>query len=137
MKATSPVRLQDDLMRAAMLVGEQEHRSAAEQIEYWATLGRKIAGFVSPMELLEVASGLAQVTVERAYGQPVDPDAVFASVEAKRQSGELARAVTSSPISYQASTTHPGYLDQIDENGHRTVGKFHSGIFIPITDNNE
>ncbi|MCK5666750.1 MAG: hypothetical protein KAI17_24840, partial [Thiotrichaceae bacterium] len=37
-KALSPVRLQDDLMKAAKLTGDRFHRSTAEQIEYWADI---------------------------------------------------------------------------------------------------
>ena len=64
--------------------------------------------------------------------QPVDPEAVFAAVEADRHSGELSRKVTTASICYQASVTHPGYLEQIDESGERTIGSFHCGIFTPV-----
>jgi len=132
MKAASPVRLQADLMDAATVAGDQEHRSATEQIEYWASLGRRIAQFVNPNALLEVASGLARIKIEPTTGQPIDPDTVFASIEARRLSGRLSQEVTTSPIRYQASVDQPGYLEQIDENGNRTVGTFKNGIFTPL-----
>ncbi len=130
-KAASPIRLQDELMQAAKLIGEQEHRSAAEQVEYWASLGRKIARFVTPNTLLEVTAGLARITVEPTVGQPVDPKAVFAAVEARRHSGTLTQEVTTATTTYQASTRHPGYREQIDKNGNRTVGTFQNGVFTP------
>ena len=34
-KAISPIRLQNELMESAKVVGALMHRSAAEQIEYW------------------------------------------------------------------------------------------------------
>lgn len=34
------VELPDDLMRAAMIHPASEHRSLAQQIEYWARLGK-------------------------------------------------------------------------------------------------
>ncbi len=130
-KAASPIRLQDELMQAAKLVGEQEHRSAAEQVEYWASIGRKIARLVTPDTLLEVAVGLARIKVEPTVGQPVDPKAVFAAVEVRRHSGTLPQEVTTATITYQASTTHPGYLEQIDKHGNRAVGMFKNGVFTP------
>ena len=74
-KAASPVRLQDDLMQAATLIGEQEHRSAAEQVEYWASLGRKISRLVNTDALLEVTAGLARIEPARpaSTGLPPDP----------------------------------------------------------------
>ena len=131
-KAASPVRLQDDLMQAASVAGSRWNRSATEQVEYWASLGRQIARFVDPDSLLEVAAGLARLKIEPTVAQPIDPEDIFAAVEADRRSGELPKKVTTAPIRYQASLKHPGYLEQIDENDVRTVGSFHSGIFTPV-----
>ncbi|MCU7813958.1 MAG: ParD-like family protein [Candidatus Thiodiazotropha sp. (ex Lucinoma kastoroae)] len=131
-KALSPVRLQSELMQAATVAGARMHRSAAEQVEYWASLGRQIASFIDPDTLLEIAAGLARLKVEPTVFQPVDADTVFAAVEADRGSGELSKKVTTASIRYQASVTHPGYLEQIDANGVRTVGTFHNGIFTPV-----
>lgn len=133
-KAASPVRLQEELMQAARLTGARLHRSAAEQVEYWASLGRQISNFVEPDALLKVASGLARLKIEPTVSQPVDSDAVFAAVEADRRSGELSKKVTTAAIRYQASTTHPGYLEQIDENGVRTIGTFQNGVFTPLNE---
>jgi hypothetical protein len=131
-KAASPVRLQEELMQAARIAGSRQHRSAAEQVEYWASLGRQIAGFVDPDTLLKISAGLARIRVEPTVAQPVNPEAVFAAVEADRRSGELAKKVTTSSIRYQPSATHPGYLEHIDEKGVHTVGRFRSGVFTPI-----
>lgn len=132
-KAASPIRLQDDLMQDAALIGEQEHRSAAEQVEYWASLGRKISKLVPPDTMLDVVSGLARIKVEPIVTQQIDPKAVFASVEARRDSGTLANEVAKAPVTYQASTTHPGYLEQIDQRRNRkVVGTFQEGVFTPI-----
>lgn len=131
-KAASPVRLQEDLMQAASVTGARLHRSAAEQVEYWASLGRQIAAFVDPDTLLKIGAGLARLKVEPTVSQPIGPEVVFAAVEADRRSGELSKKVTTAPIRYQASVTHPGYLEQVDEKGVCVVGTFRSGIFTPI-----
>jgi len=131
-KAASPVRLEDDLMQAASIAGARLHRSATEQVEYWASLGRQIAAFVDPDVLLKVGAGLARIRVEPTVALPIDPDEVFAAVEADRRTGDLSRKITTASIRYYASVTHPGYLEKVDENGTHTVGTFRSGIFHPI-----
>ncbi len=67
-KASSPIRLQADLMHAATVTGKRQHRSAAEQIEYWADLGRRLATVVNHDDFLSVASGLAKIKIEPVYG---------------------------------------------------------------------
>ncbi|MCK5190265.1 MAG: hypothetical protein KAR12_09455 [Methylococcales bacterium] len=129
-KALSPVRLQEALMQAAKLTGERFHRSTAEQIEYWADLGRKVSTVLDPDTLLSVTTGLAQVKVEPIYGKPIDPDEVFNLLEAQQQQGTLSQAVTSSAIKYQSSLTQPGYLERIDQEGNKSVGQFKNGNFI-------
>ena len=130
-KAASPVRLQDDLMQAAKLTGERFHRSTAEQIEYWADIGRKVSTVLDPDTLLSVTTGLAQVKVEPIFGKPIDPDEVFNLLEAQRQQGTLTQAVTNSVIKYQSSLTQPGYLERLDQKGNGLVGQFKNGEFIP------
>ena len=129
-KSLSPIRLQEDLMRNAALAGARLHRSAAEQIEYWASLGQQIAGFVDPDSLTDIAAGVARLRVEPVVGSPVAPNAVFAAVESDRTSGRLSGKVTNAAFRYQASVTHPGYLERIDKNGVRTLGLFRDGVFI-------
>ena len=131
-KALSPVRLQDDLMQAAKLTGERFHRSTAEQIEYWADIGRKVSKVLDPDTLISISTGLAQVKVEPIYGTPIDPDDVFNSLEAQRQQGTLTQAVTSSAIKYQSSLVHLGYLEQIDQKGNVSVGQFKNGEFVTV-----
>lgn len=130
-KAASPIRLQQSLMEAAAQTGERFHRSTAEQVEYWADLGRKVTTVLDPDSLLSVMSGLARVQVEPIYGQPIDPDTLFDSLEQQREQGTLSETVTGSTLRYQASTTHPGYLEQITPEGNISTGQFHNGQFIP------
>ncbi|WP_426416859.1 TA system antitoxin ParD family protein [Aestuariirhabdus sp. LZHN29] len=128
-KASSPVRLQQDLMESAKLAGERLHRSAAEQIEYWASIGRSVANVVDPDSLLDVSTGLARLKIEPVASPAINPEDVFAGLERDRQNGLLASSITSSPLRYQASSTHPGLLEQIDAQGRVTLGQFKSGVF--------
>ncbi len=129
-KAISPIRLQEDLMQAAALAGKRHHRSTAKQIEYWAEMGRNVDVFLKPDDLLLISSGLANICVEPVMGQPVIPNVVFQALEQNRASGTLVRAVTSSPVRYQASSAFPGMLEQISASGEIKVGKFEHGQFI-------
>ncbi len=133
-KAASPIRLQEELMQAAALVGERFHRSTAEQIEYWAEMGRNVTQMLDPDDLLSISAGLARIIVEPVHGEPTDPAAVFQSLETERANGILPQTVTSSAIKYQISLMHPGYLEQIQPDGRIRMGKFQSGEFIEMTE---
>ena len=129
-KSASPVRLQDALMRSAALTGARQHRSAAQQIEYWASLGREVAALLDPDRLLAVQAGLARLHVEPVTAPSVIPQQVFAALEADRSSGVLANSVSSAPVRYQACSSRPGYLERLDRDGSRSVGRFANGEFL-------
>ena len=131
-KAASPIRLQDELMQAAALTAERFHRSTAEQIEYWAEMGRNVDHILNPDDLLAISAGLAKITVEPVISEPVDPAAVFQSLEIDRAAGVLPQTVIGSAIRYQASATHPGLLEQIQPDGRIKTGKFQGGEFIEM-----
>ena len=128
-KAASPVRLEKELMEAASRSGKRLHRSAAEQVEYWADIGRTVEASVSPDSLLEVATGLARLKVVPVIATPVDPVEVFARLELDRSTGRLADSVASGGVRYQASSQFPGKLERIDVEGQVTVGVFANGEF--------
>ena len=133
-KSASPVRLQRELMESAALVGARHHRSAAEQIEYWAALGRQVARVLDPDSLLDVAAGLTRLRLEPVSAPIVAPDQVFAALDADRESGTLAHTVSTAAFRYQASISQPGHLEQIGPDGTRRVGTFRDGAFEPIDD---
>ncbi len=133
-KAASPVRLQDDLMQAATMVGERQHRSAAEQIEYWASQGRSIGEQIDPDSLLAIATGIARLTVESVAAPRIDPEDVFKALERDREAGTLASKVSSNALRYQVSLSHPGQLEQITTDGQVVIGQFNQGVFTPLVD---
>ncbi|MDX2426344.1 MAG: hypothetical protein QNK15_08840 [Cycloclasticus sp.] len=130
-KASSPIRLQDDLMQSAKLTAKRFHRSAAEQIEYWAELGRSVSSTLDPDVLLSVVSGLTKIKTEPVHSPRIDPSNVFNALERERKGGQLSNVVTQSDLRYQASSTHPGFLERIERNGTITIGLFENGQFIP------
>lgn len=131
-KAASPIRLQDELMQAAALTAERFHRSTAEQIEYWAEMGRNVDQMLNPDDLLAISAGLAKITVEPITSEPVDPASIFQSLETDRAAGVLPQTVTGSVLKYQASSVHSGCLEQIHPDGRIQTGKFQGGEFIAI-----
>lgn len=124
----NPLRLDARLMREARASGELMHRSEAEQIEYWADLGRRVEGLLDPRDLLDVKAGLASLRVEVAPTRPIDPAAVFAQVEAQRV--DVVRALADAPVQYRASRTHAGLLDAVYPDGTVKVGQFRNGKFV-------
>jgi len=128
-KAVSPIRLQENLMRAAESTAKRFHRSTAEQIEYWADLGKTVASSLDPDILLSVSAGLSILKAEPVFSAPVDPDVVFQSLENEREEGVLQNTISTNSVKYQASTQYLGYLEQIDLNGTITTGQFDNGQF--------
>ena len=131
-KAVSPVRLQQELMQRATLAGARHHRSAAEQIEYWAALGQQVAGILDPDKLLDVMTGLAGLKVVPIATAPVDPELAFAALEQQRRCGQLSQSASGASLRYQASTAEPGLLEEINPNGMRRLGHFRDGVFEPL-----
>lgn len=129
-KLTSPVRLQEELMKAAASTAKGFDRSATEQVEYWANLGRSVSSILDPDALLSVASGLASIKVEPVFSAPIDAGSVFQTLENDRESALLSAAVTTSTVRYQASLKQLGYLERIDSDNNITIGLFENGQFI-------
>jgi hypothetical protein len=133
-KAKSPLRLQEELIRAASIDGPRLHRSIAEQVEYWAELGRKVSKVIDPDDLLAVSAGIATINIVKVAVPDVDPEDVFASLDEDHRTGRLAKSIAQrSPVRYQASRSHPGMLERIDEQGSVSVGQFRDGEFHPGT----
>ena len=133
-KAAFPIRLQEELMQAAELVAKRFHRSTAEQLEYWADLGRKVSTTLDPDTLLSISAGLTKIKTEPVYSSPIDADKVFQTLEQDRKAGLLQSTVTNSIRKYQVSAKHLGYLEKIDSDGKTTTGKFENGQFIALNE---
>ena len=96
-KASSPIRLQQQLMQAAELAASRHHRSTAEQIEYWAELGQAVAATLDPDVLLAIKAGIKRLRVESVVTKPINPESVFETLEAKRQDKTLQQSIPQSP----------------------------------------
>lgn len=133
-KAASPVRLQQDLMDNATVEGELFNRSAAEQVEYWAGIGRRLSNVVESDTLLSISAGLATIYVEPVQTQPIEPGGVFNALDKQRESGALTEMIKQGgQPRYQASKEHPGYLERIEPDGQVVLGQFSDGAFKTIS----
>jgi hypothetical protein len=133
-KSASPIRLQAELMQVAESTAKRYHRSTAEQIEYWADLGRSVSSSLDPDVLLSVVSGLTTIKAEPVISLPIDPDKIFDTLENNRHSGKLQDDVSNNATRYQVSINHAGYLEQLDQDGNATTGKFENGQFVAMMD---
>jgi len=133
-KAASPIRLQQDLMDNATVEGELFNRSAAEQVEYWAGIGRRLSNVVESDTLLSISAGLATVRVEPVETQPIEPDSIFNTLERQRESGALTEMIKQNgQPRYQASRQNPGYLERIEPDGQVVLGQFTNGVFTSVS----
>lgn len=129
---TTPVRLEDTLVRHAAAEAQVHRRSTPKQIEFWAEIGRAIAAEVSAEDLIAISQGVRRVRVETITPEPVSGDDIWAEVDADRNSGELSRHITRDRIVYQASARRPGYLEAIYPDGQKITGQFRDGRFEPL-----
>lgn len=133
-KAASPIRLQQDLMDNAKVEGELFNRSTAEQVEYWAGIGRRLSSVVESDTLLSISAGLATVHVEPVQTLPIEPESVFTNLEQQRENGVLTEMIKhGGQPRYQASAQQPGHLERIESDGKVVLGRFNNGVFIPVT----
>jgi len=128
-KAASPIRLQDALMKSASATAKRYHRSTAEQIEYWADIGRQTSHLLNPDKLIEVLSGISKLSITPISDISVNAESIFKQLEVDRASGLLKKQVSNNQVRYQVCESHPQYLEQINPDGSITIGQFKEGIF--------
>lgn len=115
------IRIDDKLIREASAEAQVQRRSTPKQIEYWAEIGRIVAGEVSAEDLMSIAQGNRRVKVEPLVPEPVSGDELWAEVDAARDSGELAKTIAHSRTVYQCSIENPGFLEAIHPDGTREL----------------
>lgn len=122
-----PVKLSDDLVRAARAQAEATDRSITSQIEHWAKLGRAVEIALPHGDALalkadpEASSRFARVraVLERVAAQPGNRDTVLAEL-----------AASGHPL-YEADPRNPEGIVQVDREGGRVAGRFEDRRFVP------
>lgn len=130
MSASRSIRLAAELVEAAEIQGKALHRSAPSQIEFWASIGRRLAPVLSHKDLLAIGQGLAHITIETEPSPRVNPDVVFAAVAQHRTGSFVSATANPAPFQFESSQTS-GYIDRVDTDGHRVTGKMIDGQFVP------
>lgn len=94
MPSTMPLRVGDDLLASAKLAADATGRSAAQQIGYWAKLGRELerSGSVSVRAVTEVLAGARSYDDLDAKSQAAVRAEWDARIEARREALNLAEA---------------------------------------------
>jgi len=119
---SQPVKLSDPLVLDARLAGEAMERSIAGQVEFWARLGRSVESLLNGEQVLALS--------RRAAAQPLS--SVLASVEKPAGHKRLAVYLEEQPFPhYKPCADRPGWLERIDDDGTRTVGRFVNRKFQP------
>jgi hypothetical protein len=130
--ATSPIRLNPDLITAAEREGMIQKRSTPKQIEYWADLGRAVERIINLSDVFAVLQGLKRLKLEDVHSPGVDPDEVFGDLQKRIAAGRLSDTVTSAAFYFEASKKQAGMLDRVDAvTGRRQTGHFRNGAFHP------
>jgi hypothetical protein len=112
---SQPVKLSDELVLDARLVGEIAERSIAGQIEFWAALGRAVE------PLLNGATTLAL----RKSGNTRPLSELLASVDDSDGRRRVVDYLALQPFPrYEPAVGRPGWFVRIEAEGRRTVGKF-------------
>ena len=110
-----PVKLSDQLVLDARLVGETAERSIASQIEFWARLGRAME---------RVLRGDAVLRLKQRGGALKLSDALR-TVDAPEGKDRLEQYLADQPYPhFEAAPGKPGLLVRVDADGTRTLGRF-------------
>ena len=109
------MKLSDQLVLDARLVGETAERSIASQIEFWARLGRALE---------PVLRGDAVLRLKQRGGALTLSDALR-TVDTPVGRERLERTLADRPYPhFEAAPGKPGFLVRVEADGTRTVGRF-------------
>jgi hypothetical protein len=118
---SQPVKLSDALVLDARIAGEEQERSIARQVEFWAKLGRSLDLLLEGRQV--------QMLRRNAGVQPLSE--ALASVDTPAGRKRVADVLATQPYPhYKQYCGQPGLLIRIDENGTQTVGRFVNRVFV-------
>ncbi len=130
---SSPVKLSDELVRAARATAAAADRSIAGQVEHWAGLGRAVEAYLRTSEALALKSSrgeLDNAVLGEASRRSIN-HAVRRTM-ARALSSSAPRASAGSPL-YASDPATPGLLVRIDPNGRRTPGRLIKDRLRPVS----
>ncbi len=120
-----PVQLSNELILDARLVGEVAEKPIADQIEFWAQLGRAIDPLLDGSHALALARAVNVTALSEQ----------IASVDSNEGRRRVAAIVRERPFPhFEPASDRPGHLVRIESDGTRTVGRFVQRRFQPADD---
>jgi hypothetical protein len=120
---SQPVKVSDDLVLDARLMGASAQRSIAGQIEFWAGLGRALEMLLRGDQVLALCRA----------GRAKPLSSCLKSVDSAVGHRRLTKYLRSQPYPhYQPARGSAGLLVRIEANGKRTTGKFINRRFEPV-----
>jgi len=129
----NPMRLSPELVEAAERESLIRKRSVPKQIEFWATLGKAVQHVIDYSDVIAVTQGLKKIIVQPVESPTATPSDVFADLERSRESGALAKTVTTASVYYETSRSRHGMIDRVNSGtGERRAGRFQNGKFKVI-----
>ena len=110
-----PVKLSDQLVLDARIVGETAERSIAGQIEFWARLGRAIEPVLRTDDALRL----------KRRGEAAPLSACLGDVDTAPGRERVKAFLETRPYPhFEPAPGRPGLVVKIDEDGTRTIGRF-------------
>ncbi|MFT7412815.1 MAG: hypothetical protein ACI9J4_001178 [Paraglaciecola sp.] len=132
-KHTSPMRLNEQLVNEAQTISALLNRSAAEQIEYWSELGKRVSAELTPAQTIQIMTGIGKIVVETPKFEPLDVLAFASEIEADSQSGVLYQELLEKGQTlYSPASEGGGLLDAHYPDGTIKRGRFTGGEFKPL-----
>lgn len=119
---SQPVKLSDELVLDARMVGQAVDRSIAGQVEFWAKLGRAIEPLLQGAQAIRLCRDGGRVPLAE----------LLDSVDSPAGRDRLADHLAELPFPHYAP--HPrlaGMLIRTDADGKRTTGRFVNRVFTP------
>ena len=116
-----PLRIDGDLIKEAKVSGQVFHRSIAQQVEHWASLGR----------VMEKVLTVASVAKVKSLNRPVDLERVLAGArsEAGKKKTLALLARKKGPL-YGTKPDRPAVLLQYQPDGTAVAGEMIKGEFV-------
>jgi len=118
-----PVKIGDELMLDARMIGKASHRSINGQIEFWAQLGEALEPLLQGIQVLALLRAKA--------AKPLS--ACLKSVDAPEGRRRVADYLKSQPFPHYEPAPHKrGLLVRTNADGARTVGRFVNRRFTAV-----
>lgn len=120
--ATRPVRVAADLFHDAMLAGDANSRSAAQQIDYWARVGREVVTAESAARdrIVNAVAGHAPLSLWNAEERVLANAEIDTAIETTAASVDFAARLAAEGVA-TVTMNADGQMIRRDPDGTRTV----------------